>query len=162
MLPDSITAELLLNIFKTTNNVAAANQLVFGTSNDLGVPANFIMYANWALVGKGQFSENLNDLCARGICDSKKGLFGDVLDCHAGRIFNQLEQQDAAFSVPFKFAKALYEYHCQQNANISQIITGYRSGNKLRSQFILYFKKIGLEVQIDENNSGRLIISANS
>ena len=158
----SFTAELLLNIFKTTNNVAAAKQLIFGTSNDLDVPVNFTMYANWALVGKGQFSENLNDLCARGICDSKKGLFDDVLDCHAGSIFNQLEQKDAAFAVPFEFAKALYEYHYQQNANISKIITGYRSGNKLRSQFILYFKKIGLEVQIDKNNQGVLIISANS
>ena len=162
MLPDAITAVNLLGVYKIRKKTSAAKQLVFGTSNDLDVPIDFTMYANWALVGKGQFSENLNDLCARGICDSKKGLFDDVLDCHAGSIFNQLEQKDAALAVPFKFANALYEYHYQQNANISKIITGYRSGNKLRSQFISYFKKIGLEVKIDKNNLGVLIISANS
>ena len=162
MLPNSITAVNLLGVYKIRKKTSAAKQLVFGTSNDLDVPVNFTMYANWVLVGKGQFSENLNGLCARGICDSKKGLFSGVLNCHAGSIFNQLEQKDAAFAVPFEFAKALYEYHYQQNANISQIITGYRSGNKLRSQFISYFKKTGLEVQIDKNNQGVLIIPANS
>ena len=162
MLPNAITAVNLLGVYKIRKKTSAAKQLVFGTSNDLDVPIDFTMYANWALVGKGQFSENLNGLCARGICDSKKGLFSVVLNCHAGSIFNQLEQEDAAFAVPFEFAKALYEYHYQQNANISQIITGYRSGNKLRSQFISYFKKIGLEVQIDKNNQGVLIIPANS
>ena len=166
ILPDETICICLLSVYEATQDMEAAERLVFGDDkqesylNQWKVTPSYLIYAHWALVGTDKMSHNIAILCNKNICQSELGLNNGSFNCHVGAIFN-IKNREAFKGVPFKFALALYQYHSKKTT-ITEVITGYNLSHKLRGQFISYLKKIGLEVQIDKNNSGRLIIPANS
>ena len=163
ILPNETICTCLLSVYEATQDMEAAERLVFGNDkqesylNRWKVTPSYLIYAHWALVGTDKMSDKIAILCNKNICQSELGLNNGSFNCHVGAIFNT-KNREAFKGVPFKFALALYQYHSKKTA-ITEVITGYNLSHKLRSQFMQFFKDACKKnVKVHKTNPGVLIL----
>ena len=163
ILPDETICTCFLSVYEATQDMEAAERLVFGDYkqesylNLWKVTPSHLIYAHWALVGTDKMSHKIAILCKKNICKSELGLNNGSFNCHVGAIFNT-KNREAFKGVPFKFALALYQYHSKKTT-ITEVITGYNLSHKLRSQFMQFFKDACKKnVKVHKTNPGVLIL----
>ncbi len=162
--PDEIACIRLLMAFASYQDTESAQRLVFGDGQRQSYLSRWRLtpgsdiYAYWALVDSDNFAQRIEELTDRNICHQSLGLIHNTLNFHSNCIFNN-GFEDTPKGVPFEFAKALYEYHLNRNqsGNSINIITGYNSGDKLKSQFISYFREKGVNVRSNPANPGMIL-----
>ncbi len=161
--PDKIACSCLLIAFASYLDTVSAARLVFGDGerrsylSRWGIRPSPQIYAYWALVDPDNFDQRILELTESNICHQNLGLTDNILNCHSKSIFN--EPVETSTGVPFEFAKALYEYHLNRNqsGNTIEIVTGHNSEDKLKSQFISYFREKGVNVRSNPGNPGILL-----
>ncbi len=162
--PDERTGVCLLTAFASYKDTDCANRLVFGDGQrrshlrNWGIEPGSDIYAYWTLVDADNFAQRIEELTDRNICHRNLGLTGNTLNCDCGSIFNN-EIVRTSKGVPFEFAKALYEYHLNRNqsGDTINVVTGHDSGDKLKSQFVSYFREKGVNVRSNPAEPGMLL-----
>ncbi len=164
IVPDETTCVCLLTAFASYRDINGADRLVFGdkrrTSHlrSWGIRPGSDIYAYWTLVDSDNFAKRIKKLIKRNICHRNLGLIDNVLHCDCESIFNNEIGKTSKY-VPFEFAKALYEYHLNQSksGNTINILTDHNSDDKLKSQFISYFREKKRNVRSNPDEPGMLL-----
>ncbi|RLV58935.1 hypothetical protein D5018_14815 [Parashewanella curva] len=168
LLPNDVTCTQFLMVYAETGEFDKADCLVFGEErqksyiDEWKIVCRSSIYSLWLVVNKNAFSKNIERIQALAICYENMGLTGSKLNLHVEQIFKNVLNEEKGRGVPFELAKALFLHHYQQDRNqIKAVVTGYRSGNTLKTKLTSFLsKELGFIVTDSEDNLGLLELKA--